>query len=201
MSSIRELIKRALDGDKRARFAVFGVAGALALAAAYLLSGSDQGSTKTIPLKSSTGDSSPAVVDSSIWVDIVGSIEAPGVYSLKPGSRVFELVALAGGFTRDADQSSVNLARNLTDGEQIRVLNRSVGQLDSPQSSLANSLISINAASAATLETLPGVGPKLAARIVDWRSANSGFQKITDLRKVGGIGDKLFASIKDLVSL
>lgn len=134
----------------------------------------------------------------SMWVHIVGAVHAPGVYSMPTGSRLFDLVAAANGFTSKADQGSVNLARPLVDGEQVQVRVR--GQSDFGAVSSSN-LISLNRATSATLETLPGVGPKLAARIIDWREANSGFKTVSDLRKVGGIGDKLFAGLKDMVTL
>jgi competence protein ComEA len=130
-------------------------------------------------------------------VHIVGAVSHPGVYGVDAGSRLYEVVASAGGFTKKADQTSVNLARQVTDGEQIRVSARG----ENESSSSPQTLLSLNGSSVATLETLPGVGPKLAARIVDWRKANAGFKTVADLRKVGGIGDKLFAQLKDLVSI
>ena len=196
MPWLKNSIKLALEGDKRARLKLVALCGGVALLAAFLLSSSpSEGSPKLVPAKPAS--SSNTLPDTSIWVHIVGAVQNAGVYSMQPGSRVFELVALAGGFSRQAEPSSINLARDLTDGEQITVLVRGAN-LDSP---VQSSLISVNSASEPTLETLPGVGPKLAARIVDWRNANSGFKKIADLRKVGGIGDKLFAALKDLVSL
>lgn len=140
----------------------------------------------------------PVVAQSSMWVHVVGAVHAPGVYPMPVGARLFDLIAAADGFTSKADQSSVNLARALVDGEQVAVRTR--GQSDFGALSSSN-LISINRASAASLETLPGVGPKLAARIIDWRDANGGFSAIEQLRKVGGIGDKLFAGLKDMVQL
>ncbi len=199
MPWLKQLIRAALEGDKRARYKLLGVAAALALVAAFFLSGSGSTSTnnKLVSLSQPTNSGANKLPATGIWVHIVGAIQNPGVYSMPSGARVFELVAAAGGYTKNADQSSVNLARNLTDGEQITVLAKGAS-LDSPAKS---STISLNSASEATLETLPGVGPKLAARIIDWRDANSGFKKIEDLRHVGGIGDKLFAAIKDMVSL
>lgn len=197
MAWLKQLIRASLEGDKRAKFKLLAAATAIALAAAFFLSEPSTGSHKTV--LSAPRSSGPAneLPKTGIWVHIVGAIQHAGVYSMPNGSRVFELVALAGGYAPNADQSSVNLARNLTDGEQITVQTKGAS-LDQPST---NTLISLNSASEATLETLPGVGPKLAARMIDWRTANSGFKKIEDLRQVGGIGDKLYAAIKDLVSL
>jgi competence protein ComEA len=91
------------------------------------------------------------------------------------------------------------MARALTDGEQLVVSSES--SVASFEGSTSSSLISLNQASSSQLEDLPGVGPALAGRIVDWRSANGGFKAKEDLLNVAGIGDKLFASFKDLVTL
>jgi competence protein ComEA len=91
------------------------------------------------------------------------------------------------------------MARALTDGEQLVVSSESGGT--SFQVAPSSSQISLNQASSSQLEDLPGVGPALAGRIIDWRVANGGFKAKEDLLNVAGIGDKLFASFKDLVTL
>jgi competence protein ComEA len=91
------------------------------------------------------------------------------------------------------------MARALNDGEQLLISSQSGAQ--SFENSMVSSLISLNQASASQLEELPGVGPALAGRMVDWRTANGGFKAKEDLLNVAGIGDKLFASVKDLVTL
>jgi competence protein ComEA len=108
-------------------------------------------------------------------------------------------VLAAGGFTAKANQASVNMARALNDGEQLLISSQNTVQ--SFENSLVSSLISLNQASASQLEELPGVGPALAGRMIDWRTANGGFKAKEDLLNVAGIGDKLFASVKDLVTL
>jgi competence protein ComEA len=123
----------------------------------------------------------------------------PGIYSVDAGGRVFDAIFAAGGFTELADQASVNLAREVSDGEQVLIL--TTGQTAAPGSAKASQLLSLNRASQAELEQLPGVGPTLAGRMLDWRTANGGFKKKEDLMKVSGIGPKLFASMKDLVTL
>ena len=142
-----------------------------------------------------------SVSSARIYVDVAGEVRKPGIYQLDSGSRVFDVVLLAGGFTSKANQASVNLARTLTDGEQLIVANKSQQGFGSASSNQASMLISLNQASEAELEQLPGVGPALAGRMIDWRSANGGFKTKEDLLNVAGIGDKLFAQIKDKVSL
>ena len=142
--------------------------------------------------------SSTQVTTAKIYVHIAGKVKKPGIYQLDSGSRVFDLVLLAGGFTAKANQASVNLARVLTDGEQVIISDFSGGSKSADSSS---NLISLNMSSESALEALPGVGPALAGRIVDWREANGGYKTKEDLLNVAGIGDKLFASIKELVTL
>ena len=134
------------------------------------------------------------------FVHVVGEVHKPGVYDLASGSRVFDAVFAAGGFTDKADQSSINLARPIGDGEQILVLAKGVSSGVSADSTVGKA-ISLNRATQSELEDLPGVGPTLAARIIDWRIANGGFKKIEDLKNVTGIGNKLFLQIKTKASL
>ena len=134
-----------------------------------------------------------------IYVHVAGSVKSPGIYQLDSGTRVYDAVLAAGGFTSKANQASVNMARALNDGEQLLISSGSGPQAF--DNSMTSSLISLNQASASQLEDLPGVGPALAGRMIDWRTANGGFKAKEDLLNVAGIGDKLFASVKDLVTL
>ena len=137
----------------------------------------------------------------TFYVHVVGQVKDPGVYELEVGSRLFDAVVAAGGFKDDADQASVNLARPLSDGEQIVVLKLGDQSSSAGSSRVGVTSISLNRASESELESLPGVGPALANRIIDWRTANGGFKRKEDLLQVGGIGSKLFASLEKLVSL
>ncbi len=153
--------------------------------------------------------SSPSAIQlPEIYVHVVGEVKTPGLYLLPTASRLVSLIALAGGFTPKADQASVNLARVLTDGEQVFVLNRSQaaslgasGGISGASTGSSGSKISLNRATQSELEALPRVGPALAARIIDWRTANGGFKTKEDLLKVAGFGDKMFAAVKDRVTL
>lgn len=144
--------------------------------------------------------SAPPIVLPDCYVHIVGEVLKPGIYNLPSDSRVFDVIFAAGGFTPKADQGSINLARPVSDGEQITVIAKGEIQASSTAAGTAKP-ISLNRGSQAELENLPGVGPTLAARIIDWRLANGGFKKMDDLKAVTGIGSKLFAQIKSKATL
>lgn len=155
---------------------------------------------------SSSAASQPPKLEHSLLIHIVGEVVTPGVYQLSSGARVLDAVAAAGGFTKKADQTSINLVRPISDGEQIVVTaissentGSSVNGVGGKGSSAAK--ININRATAQQLDALPGIGPTLAARIVDYRNANGGFDTVTDLGQVSGIGVKLLAQIVPLVTL
>lgn len=142
------------------------------------------------------------IEEPSVFVHVVGEVEKPGIYIVATRARVFDAIVAAGGFTTSADQSTVNLAREVSDGEQVVVLAAGVQSGSATaQASAQTALISLNRASQLELEALPGVGPTLAGRMIDWRTANGGFKKKQDLLKVSGIGNKMFDGMKDLVTL
>jgi competence protein ComEA len=126
-----------------------------------------------------------------ICVYVEGEVVNPGVYTLETGDLVAVAVEAAGGFTLDADRSSVNLAATLRDGEQIHIFK--LGEV--PQK------ININTAEAWLLESLPGIGETLAQRIVDYRIANGYFQCIEDLKNVPDIGPAVFDKVKDKIAV
>lgn len=130
-------------------------------------------------------------------VHVLGEVVDPGLYELSEGDRVVDAVAAAGGFTEAAEQGGVNLARPLTDGEQLVV--PAVGQAPAP-GVVSDGRVNLNTADQATIETLPRVGPALAARIIAWRDANGGFASVDDLLNVTGIGQKTFDGLRDLVT-
>ncbi|KJL17361.1 ComEA family DNA-binding protein [Microbacterium azadirachtae] len=143
----------------------------------------------------------------SVYVHVLGDVATPGLYVLDDGARVADALAAAGGTLPTADLAAVNLARPLTDGEQILVPAQggtpdSAGSAGSPSTAVpatTSALIDLNTADAAALEELPRVGPAIAQRIIEWRTANGRFTSVDDLLGVSGIGEKMLAGIRDRV--
>lgn len=124
-------------------------------------------------------------------VHVTGAVRRPGVYTVPANSRVQRAVARAGGPTAKADTTAINLAAPLSDGQQVVMPRRLAGGATSgPSASTAGSggPVSLSGASAEQLEALDGIGPTLAARIVDWRTAHGGFSSVDQLLEVRGIG-------------
>lgn len=134
-----------------------------------------------------------------ILVHVLGAVERPGLYELHEGDRAVDAVAAAGGFTDVADHSALNLARFLSDAEQLVV--PAIGETPPVTASQADGKVNINSADAAVLDTLPRVGLAMAARIIDWREANGNFVAIEDLMNITGIGEKTFEGLKELVTV
>lgn len=141
----------------------------------------------------------------SIFVHILGEVHRPGLVQLREGDRVIDAIAAAGGYTDAADRAFLNLARQVSDGEQLLVFAEGEApQLDTGNggsSGYAGGKVNLNTADSAALETLPRVGPALAARIIQWREANGRFRSIDDLMAVSGIGAKTFTGLRDLVTV
>ena len=149
----------------------------------------------------------------NIKVYITGEINNSGVYELKKGSRVIDLIKLAGDLTEDGDLNAINPARTLKDGESITIpkkfLVNSPAYEDAPSNNISTSqsgktkegLININKASKAELMELYGIGDVKAQAIIDYREENGSFVSIEDIKEVSGIGAKTFEKIKDKITV
>jgi competence protein ComEA len=143
---------------------------------------------------------------------VCGAVRRPGVYTFAPGARITDLIEKAGGATGAAELQTVNLAALLTDGQQVVVPERGapgvgVAASDPAATSAGSGVVAagapvnLNTATMAELDTLPGVGPSTAQKILDYRTAQGGFKSVEDLNNVSGIGDVTFAELKDLVTI
>src|SRR6266508_4763838 len=131
-------------------------------------------------------------------VDVAGKVRRPGLVRIRAGARVADVIAAAGGAQPGVDLSALNLARPVADGEQILV-----GVAGPPPVAgtrgvpgTAGGQVDLNTATAAQLEELPGVGPVLAQRIVDWRTEHGRFSSVDELQEVSGVGERKFADLR-----
>ena len=198
---------------------------AVALTAVTVLRSSSTGeavptpTTPASPLASTAPSGTPtsqatAARSGSVTVDVAGKVRRPGVATLPAGSRVIDALRRAGGARGRVDLSALNLARVLVDGEQILVGRRAppggvaggaAGGAAASASTGAppatGALVNLNTATEAQLDTLPGVGPVTAQKILQWRTAHGAFSSVDELLEVDGIGEKTLADLAPLVTL
>lgn len=165
------------------------------------------------PMASATASTPGATAPSAVLVHVVGQVRRPGVVRLAAGARVQDAVRAAGGATGRADLAAVNLARPVVDGEQVVVPRPGEATLPagsaggpapgssagSPSGSAASGPVDLNAATPEQLDALPGIGPVLAGRIVDFRAQHGRFTSVDELGDVSGIGDAVLERLRPLV--
>lgn len=134
----------------------------------------------------------------TLTVHVSGAVAEPGLVEVSAGSRVADVVALAGGTTIEANLMAINLAAPVADGQQIVVPGSRSSGSEMPGRE-ADGLIRLNAADAGALEQLPGVGPVLASNIVAYRERNGPFEAIEDLLSVSGIGEAKLSTFRDRI--
>lgn len=151
-----------------------------------------------------------------IAVHITGEVKKQGIIYLEKGSRVADAIKKAGGETKDADLSQINLAYILQDGQKIYVPNKNEkisqyiteksGNNDTEENTTSNSnkedkKVNINTANQSELDQLPGIGPSIAQKIIEYREENGNFKNIQELQNVKGIGNAKYEEIKDNVTV
>lgn len=199
MDWLKNQVIAALSGDQKvSRQLLIALAGVVAVASLVLVA-VNRPEPPTGEFSVSADETPSEVIEQFLYVHVVGEVLSPGMYQLPIGARLVDAVFAAGGLTEEADNASVNLARELTDGEQIIVY--SISQDGELAGTGASGLVSLNRAGDKELEELPGIGPALAGRIIAWREANGGFKSVQDLLKVSGIGESLLSGVIDLVTL
>lgn len=147
--------------------------------------------------------------ENMIYVFICGAVTEPGVYQIAEGSRLFELVDVAGGMLESADSMSQNLARVVQDGEQIQILTKEEAEelrkntvaVITSNMDYKNGLVNINTATVQELTTLTGIGESRALAIIAYREKNGLFQSIDGIKKVAGIKEGLFERIKNQITI
>lgn len=151
----------------------------------------------------------PAPTKAPLVVQVMGAVPRPGVYEFPEGSRVRDAIDAAGGLLTDADVAAMNLAAPLEDGQQLDILFASGAGGSTPPPATpvtqvtpgAEDLININTATLAQLDSLPGIGPTTAQKIIDYIAANGPFARIEDIMNVSGIGPATFDKLKILISV
>ncbi len=178
----------------------FVIAVLIAVGVAVSSSGTEHEAPPVLPVAAATESAAPAT---SIVVSVVGRVVSPGLVTLPEGARVADALREAGGPVDGVDLSALNLARKLGDGEQIYVGVPAPPGMDPVAASAGPAgvpaKVDLNTATLAALDTLPGVGPVTAQRIVDWRTTNGRFDSVEQLREIEGIGPSRFAKLKDQV--
>ena len=140
------------------------------------------------------------VEQSKLIINVAGKVKSPGVYQLPPGSRVIDAIEAAGNHLKGVDISDINLARLLVDGEQILVGgNRLQSSKSVARKITVDNPLDINRATLAQLDTLPGIGPVTAQRIIDYRNKVGRINALDELKKISGLGGAKFEEIKSLL--
>jgi competence protein ComEA len=167
--------------------------------------GAGSSGASTRPARAPVPATTPASASSAtpigeLVVDVVGAVRRGGLYRLPAGSRVADAVRMAGGVTRRAQLELVNLAAPLADGEQVLIPRAgAAGAAAAPGATVPAAPIQLSVATPEQLDTLPGIGPAMAARIVQYRQEHGTFHSVDDLAGVPGIGPAKLAALKGLV--
>lgn len=152
--------------------------------------------------KATEGISVASQEDNAVYIHICGEVKKPGVYTFSLPPRLTEVVESAGGFTKKADRSAVNLAESVADGSQIMIPSKKKGKSAEEkevQGTISEGKVNINTASREELMKLNGIGESKASQIISYRETNGLFKRIDDIMNISGIKEGVFNKIKDYI--
>jgi competence protein ComEA len=177
---------------------VLAVLAACALAAALVSRHHAGGATPALrvaPVKTGPARAGPR----SLVVDVAGAVAHPGLYHLRQGARVADAITRAGGLTRRAERTAVNLAAPIADGQQVLVATRGAGGAAATPGSPTTGPVSLSSATAEQLDALPGIGPVTAQKIISYRQQHGPFTSVEGLDAIPGVGPSRIANLQGLV--
>ncbi len=191
-----------MPDERRSHVFLWIAAGLLVLAVGYRVLGSRSPEPPPVAVERHGAAKAPRQAAGRVYVHVAGAVRRPGLYRLGQDTRVGRAVRLAGGPTRKADLAATNLAARVEDGQQILVPVR--GAAAAPAATTTGTAapsgpISLASATQAQLEELDGIGPTLAARILEYRDEHGGFRSVEELGEVDGIGEVRLAALREAV--
>ncbi len=184
--------------SRRSALLAVGVALAVVLVCVRLFGGSSSSPRPVAAPFPVPADQRP-LAPARIVVDVAGAVRHPGVYRMREGARIADAIARAGGTTRRADRSAINLAAPLADGMQVLVPGRGPPGAGAPPSSTPTGPLSLNSATLEQLDALPGIGPVTAQKILDYRREHGAFRSVDELDAIPGIGPARLEDLRGLV--
>jgi competence protein ComEA len=190
-----------VDGGGRSTIAIWLVAAGLALFAATRLFGGGDARPPAVRIDG-TGPAAAAPsrrrdTGQALYVHVAGAVRRPGLIRVPPDTRVASALERAGGPTRRADLTLVNLAARVQDGQQIVVPVRGASPAGAGSPELPGAQLHLSTATPEQLDQVDGIGPTLAERIVEYRDAHGGLRSIDELAEVDGIGEKRLTTLRD----
>ena len=209
---------------KKQKIILFAIAGIVAIVIIFFIYNKNQikdeiGLENEILVTNITSKEKNVENENTIIIHITGSVKKPGIVKLKEGSRIEDAIEEAGGLTENADITKVNLAYIVEDGTKIKIPSSSDEDIGDEEiidnrsgeniiveenissSNKNNQIVNINKATEKEFQSLPGIGPSLASKIVEYRSQKGKFESIEDIKNVTGIGSGKYENIKDLITV
>lgn len=199
---IRRWLPGAPAGDGRRRWALAGVLAAvvvIVLGSVALAGGRPVAEPPPALPSAKPAAEARAAPQPGLVVSVIGRVRSPGLVTVPQGARVADVLRAVGGAEPGADLGALNLARKVTDGEQLAV--GMPAPAPEPGAPPPGGKVDLNVATADQLDTLPGVGEVMAKRIVQWRTDHGGFTKVEQLRDVDGIGESKFERLREKVTV